>query len=264
MSASAAASVATWRARDASSRRLSLGIVVSVVLHVLLAAAFVVKSASSSSQNAPPVYKVDLVAAPPGPRAIGEVSSTPAAATPTPPTPKPDVTPPPRAEAKPNAMPLPNAKKQKLAPVSTPVPPKDTKTKATRSDRTPKLGPLEPLPKAGGGPQGGKGADVANVHTGGLDFPFPGYLHNIVNQVAVRFSPPKGSSYVTDVAFLIHRDGSVSDVRIVKRSGSYAFDLESRGAVESAGAARAFGPLPSGFRDDVLPVTFSFDPSVIR
>ena len=53
-------------------------------------------------------------------------------------------------------------------------------------------------------------------------------------------------------------------MRIVKRSGSYGFDLEAQGAIESASTARAFGPLPGEFRDDVLPVTFSFDPSVIR
>ena len=29
-------------------------------------------------------------------------------------------------------------------------------------------------------------------------------------------------------------------------------------------AAKAFGPLPSGFKDDALPVVFSFDPRLIR
>ena len=56
----------------------------------------------------------------------------------------------------------------------------------------------------------------------------------------------------------------MSDVRFVRRSGNYAFDLEAQGAIESAGSARAFGPLPDAFHDDVLPVTFSFDPRVIH
>ena len=43
----------------------------------------------------------------------------------------------------------------------------------------------------------------------------------------------------------------------MKRSGNYAFDLEARGAIESAGTAKAFGPLPGGFKADVLPVSFS-------
>jgi TonB family protein len=102
------------------------------------------------------------------------------------------------------------------------------------------------------------------VQIRGLEFPYPGYLANIVRQVALRFEPERGTALQTDVAFVIHRDGSVSDVRVVKRSGNYAFDLEARGAVEAAGTARAFGPLPERFRDDVLPVTFSFDPRVIR
>ena len=46
------------------------------------------------------------------------------------------------------------------------------------------------------------------------------------------------------------------------RSGVYSFDTEAMGAVEAA--ARSFGPLPSGFSDDVLPVIFSFDPRLIR
>jgi hypothetical protein len=36
------------------------------------------------------------------------------------------------------------------------------------------------------------------------------------------------------------------------------------GAVEAAARANAFGPLPQGFTDDVLPVIFSFDPRLIR
>jgi hypothetical protein len=34
--------------------------------------------------------------------------------------------------------------------------------------------------------------------------------------------------------------------------------------VEAAASASKFGPLPTGFRDDVLPVYFSFDPALIR
>jgi protein TonB len=106
---------------------------------------------------------------------------------------------------------------------------------------------------------------VATVRTEGIAFPFPGYLQNIVRQVAARFRPRNPSAPLkADVAFLIHRDGSVSNVRFVTRSGSYAFDLEAQGAIEAAAVARAFGALPSGVADDVLPVTFAFDPRVVR
>ena len=119
-----------------------------------------------------------------------------------------------------------------------------------------------PAPVAGGGETGGKGTDVANIRTEGIDFPFPGYLENIVRQIALRFRPPRGSSLKAEVMFLIRRDGTVSGFRFTQRSGSFTFDLEAQGAVESA--AGAFGPLPDGFHDDVLPVIFSFDPRLIR
>jgi outer membrane biosynthesis protein TonB len=64
--------------------------------------------------------------------------------------------------------------------------------------------------------------------------------------------------------FLIRRDGTVTDFRFLTRSGNFAFDLECQGAVEMAADGKAFGPLPAGFSDDVLPVIFSFDPRVLR
>ena len=118
-----------------------------------------------------------------------------------------------------------------------------------------------PAPVAGGGSQGGRGADVANVHVDGIDFPYPGYLQNVVRQIAVNFKPSRGGLTAV-VAFLIRRDGSVTGIRLTTRSGVYSFDTEAMGAVEAA--ARSFGPLPAGFSDDVLPVIFSFDPRLIR
>ena len=127
-----------------------------------------------------------------------------------------------------------------------------------------KPGVAPSAPVAGGGSAGGRGADVANVHVDGIAFPYPGYLDNVVRQIALRFAPRGGSSLTAVVAFLIRRDGSVSGMRLTTRSGVYAFDTEAMGAVDAAAQARAFGPLPQGFSDDVLPVIFSFDPRLIR
>jgi protein TonB len=118
--------------------------------------------------------------------------------------------------------------------------------------------------RAGGGPTGGKGADVANVQVDGIAFPYPGYLENVVRQIALRFKPPGGGALQAVVAFLIRRDGSVAGIRLTTRSGVYSFDTEAMGAVDAAAQARAFGPLPQGFSDDALPVIFSFDPRLIR
>jgi protein TonB len=98
----------------------------------------------------------------------------------------------------------------------------------------------------------------------GIAFPYPGYLENVVRQIALRFKPPGGGALTAVVAFLIRRDGTVTGIRLTTRSGVYSFDTEAMGAVDAAAQSRAFGPLPQGFTDDVLPVIFSFDPRLIR
>jgi periplasmic protein TonB len=163
---------------------------------------------------------------------------------------------PPRTRAQPKTAPVIAKKAAKPAParkVATPAPP-EVKTKAANSK----------TPAAGGGPEGGKGADVANVNTPGIVFPFQGYLDNIMRQIALRFDPGGNAALSAQVAFLIHRDGSVTDFRFQKRSGSYAFDLAAQGAIDAAGTARAFGSLPSAYPNDVLPVIFTFDPRLIH
>lgn len=218
----------------------------SALLH---AAAIMVLAVVTSRAAAPlpPVYRVDIVAAPPGPRQEGVV------------VPEKTVTPPP-----PDA-PLP----QRPQPLPTPPPapvksaPAEAPPRATPSPKAVTPVKPTPAPKAGGGPQGGAGTDVANVHITGVDFPFPDYLNNIVRQVALNFAPlDRNSGLRADVSFLIHRDGSVTDLRFVTRSPDYGFNLEAQGAVQAA--AKSFGPLPPGFHDDVLPVVFSFDPQLIK
>jgi protein TonB len=239
--------VSAVASRDGSSLRRPIA--ASAVLHLLAASAFLLARGASSTP-APPIYKVSLIAAPPGPRQIGVVQPTPPA--PTTPAPAP---PPPaasRAMPEPSRMRAPSkAKPTKTAKVATP-------TAATVPTKA------APAPAAGGGPQGGRGADVANVSVEGIAFPYPGYLENVVRQIAIRFKPPGGRNLQAVVAFLIRRDGSVTGIRLTTRSGVYAFDTEAMGAVDAAAGARAFGPLPQGFADDVLPVIFSFDPRLIR
>jgi periplasmic protein TonB len=217
----------------------------SVALHLSALALVLFGLRKGPAEVLPPIYKVDIVAAPPGERAIGEV--------------KPEPTPVAAAAAAPIAPPTP---KERAIPLAKAIP----KKAAARS--TPVPAPAKPAPKtaaprAGGGPEGGAGTDVATVQTEGIDFPFPGYLNNIVRQIALNFKPSDTNSALrAEVKFLIYRNGSVKIVHFVTRSGSYAFDLEAQGAIESA--APNFGRLPDGFPDDVLPVTFSFDPRIIR
>jgi periplasmic protein TonB len=233
----------------AHAPRLAGPIGASALLHVGVLSVLLLLTTKAPVVS-PPIYKVDIVAAPPGKRAIGIVPPTPA-----PPAP-PIVTPPPPAH---DVVP-----KAPVAPVHKPAPPAATKaTPMPAPAKAKPVAPQTPLAKAGGGPTGGAGADVATVHIEGIDFPFPGYLENIVRQVALNFTPPDPSAQLkAEVAFLIRRDGTVFGFKFVSRSGDYSFDLEAQGAIEKA--AGAFGPLPDGFHDDVLPVVFSFDPRLLH
>lgn len=235
--------------RPQSGARLGGPLGVSVVLHAsLIAAAIFARPGPPRAR--PPVYSVTLVAAPAGPRAIGTTAPEPAPAPP--PTP---VTPPPRAQTNPRDMPSPTKAKptpRKPTAPATPTPP----TKNAAKD--------VPLQKAGGGPTGGTGTDVANVSIKGVDFADQGYINNIVRQIALRFKPRNPGALRAEVFFIIRRDGAIGEFRFLTRSNVYAFDLEAQGAVESAGSAKAFGALPPSYVNDFLPVIFSFDPSLIR
>jgi protein TonB len=222
-------------------------LVYSALLHMVVVAAFLVSKARTPVAS-PPTYRVSLIAAPPGPRQIGVVRETP----PEPVPPEPTPTPISRATPEPERMKTP------------------TKAPAVRTPKvaTPNVGAPKakaaPAPRAGGGPVGGRGADVANVRTEGIEFPYPVYLQNVVRQIALQFKPSGNGALRAEVAFLIRRDGSITGLKLVTRSGAFSFDQDAMGAVEAAARANAFGPLPQGFSDDVLPVIFSFDPRLIR
>jgi protein TonB len=222
---------------------LSLPIVVSAVLHGVVVAA-VVLGGGMAGKAMPPIYKVQLIAAPAGPRAAGVVTDAPA----------------PTATTK--ATPAPESKKAT-----------DTKaakrtarpTKSATPSMAQKSASKAPAAKAGGGETGGRGSDVVNVNTAGIEFPFPGYLSNIVRQIALAFEVPSGATNLSaEVSFLIRRDGSVTGIRLITSSKAYVFDQSALAAVEAAGRTGKFGPLPKEFSDDVLPVIFSFDPKRMR
>lgn len=173
------------------------------------------------------VYRVDLVAAPSPPApapTVREVPEPPKEA----PKPKPKEEPAPRAKQR---------KKPEAAKAELPKPPE------------PKPAPTTPNAEE-------------TIRLEGAPFPFPEYLNNLVLQVKRRWRPPSGPQRLSaEVAFLIHRDGRVTDIEWVRRSGSFVFDLEARGAIEAAARQEAFGPLPEGYPADQLRVIFLFDPA---
>ena len=229
--------------------RLSTGIAASVLLHAGLVVAFIFVTGSGREAPAPPLYRVQLLAAPAGPREAGVVQ--PPNITPAPPTPAPIPKSTPETKLAPKVKPKAVAPPKKATPIAQP------KTAPPKTD--------VPQPTAGSGAVGGKGADESPIDTPGLDFPYPAYIQNIAREVIHQFQTQQTRlTLVADVSFIIRRDGTIdpNSLRLAKSSGNYAFDQQALGAVEAAGNAKRFGPLPAGFREDILPVVFRFTPAL--
>jgi outer membrane biosynthesis protein TonB len=211
-----------------------LGLTGTAVVHGL--AGVLLFGGTPSRHAPPPVYKVQLVAAPepdPGARKAPDAVERPAAEPPVP---------------LPKAKPEPKNTASRVAPPPAP----DALRREAAPRTTPKTAPLR-------GETPSTGGDVATVSTEGVSFPYPEYLQNIMTQVLRRWQRPLGSTPLeAELSFLIHRDGSVTDLEFVKRSGSFEFDIEAQGAVEAAGRFLTLGPLPDGWQGDVLFVRFYF------
>jgi TonB family protein len=226
---------------------MGVGVVLSVLLHGGLVAAFILNRPAPPPPS-PPIFRVQLVAAP---------LAAPAAGIPQP-TPAPVAAPP-----KPTAPPIP-----KKAPESKPVPTKKKSTAAPAPTSTPpSTAKPAPAPPAGS-TAGGRGSDAANLVTPGIEFPYPGYINNIANALIRQFNAIHSGrgALRAMVRFTIRRDGSVApeSIRMVTSSGVFTFDQDALAAVEAAANANAFGPLPAGFREDILPVQFRFEPAILR
>lgn len=233
------------RTRRPYAPNLTLGVGSSIAVHALGAVLLFVAVHERPAVNAP-VYAVDLVAAPlPTP----DKAVVPDAPSPPPPEAAEAV---PEKTVDPKSVPLPSAKKPKpVAPKAAPKAPPQPPREAVPS----KASPQPPI--AGAEPS--TGADATTIKTPGLEFPFPEYLRNIMNQVYRRWGTPN-SALRAEVSFTIARDGSVRNIGFAKRSGNFAFDLDAQGAIEAAGNARAFGPLPDGWTQEALNVVFVFEP----
>jgi protein TonB len=216
----------------------TVGLIGTLLVHAA-AAAFAFTQVKPAKAG-PPSYAVELVAAPaPSPKQRLAREAVP--------------TPPPEEKPAP-VKPPPKPKPVKPPPAPAPKPPPTE----TRREPPPKTSaPVAPAP----GETPSTGTDVATIKTPGLQFPFPEYLRNIVTQVYRNWDRESArQNSFAEISFLILRDGTVRDIRFVTRSGSFAFDLGAQGAIEAAGNALSFGPLPDGWDADVLPVSFYFKP----
>lgn len=231
----------------ATAPRLTGGFVASVVLHGGLIAAFLFLHAAPTPIGQP-TYMVKLIA---GPVATTSAVIAPSAPNPapvekaaaTPPTPQPKKV----VAKKPKPAPAPAIASQTAPPKASPAAPTTTAPPSSLSET------------------GGKGADVQNVSTGGVEFPYPYYTNRIVNEILKRFGQQR-IALTAEVRFVIRRDGSVdpASIHLEKSSGAYAFDTQAMGAVEAAANSKAFGALPSGYAEDILPITFRFSPTLVK
>ena len=224
--------MSSWRAIRKRPEGMAAGFTGSLLAHGLAVAAFILMTRAPASLGT--VYAVKLVAAP--------------------------AAPPEARRAAPEAVPRPQ---ERTAPVKPPTrtakmtaPTKAAPTRKTEAAPQ-TASPERPNP----GETPSTGTHVANVETPGAEFPYPEYLERIVNEIYRRWQRPIGTTALrTQIQFAISRDGTVRGIRIVNRSRSYSFDLGAQGAVEAAANARAFGPLPEGFRSDVLEIALWFVP----
>jgi len=198
-----------------------IGLVGTLVVHGV--ALMLLLSSVAGARRAPPTYQVRLVAAP---AADQEERRAPEAV---------------QREAEPLTPPAPTKRPPPKSTVSRAAPP--PAPDANRREAAPRTtSQNQPLP----GETPSTGNDVATVSTEGIKFPFPEYLQNIQSQVLRRWQrPQRGTPLEAEVSFFVHRDGSVTGMQFVRRSGNFAFDLEAQGAIEDAG--KAFGPLPDGW-----------------
>ncbi len=213
------------------------GVIGTLLAHGLLAAAVLI-TVQRANAPTPLVYAVDLLAAP-LPTEVPRRAASEAV-----PTTEPDVAPsvkPPKVD--PKTKPEPEQPKAI-------TPPRDEKPLPVRSTNTPVPGETPST-----------GRDQVTVKQAGFQTQYPGYINNIVEQVRIRWPQPTlARALKTEVAFTILKDGSVTGIEVVVRSGSYGFDAAAEAAIEAAGNAKAFGPLPAGFPGGALPVTFFFTP----
>lgn len=235
----------------------------SAVLHAAAIGLFWFSASRATELPAMRIYAVNIVSPPPA--AAGDPAPEVAAPEPEPEAPEPVAEPEPQPEPPPPPPPKPEPAPPKKAEPKPPPKKEPPPKPAPKQEEAPKR-PAEqpkPTPARGANPQASSaGGEGLNVKVEGVQFTDPAYLENIIRQVNRYFRPPSGSrTDVVEVVFWINRDGSVSDIDLGRASASFAFRSAAMEAVEQAGLNRAFGPLPSSYPADRLPVAFEFRPA---
>ncbi len=202
--------------------------------------------------SAPGFVHVRMVSGPPAEQ--GEVQAV--AQPPAAPPPEPVSEPAPRlVETIPEKKPPVKKPKKEPQPTLPPQKQATTTASATGKSATPSGASSESVGLGSGPGQGGL------VGMDGLDTRFSWYLDLVVKRISAVWQEPYldsrfGKTYTVTVYFVIHRNGSLSDVRVEETSGVDMLDLS---AVRSIREAAPLPPLPQDFRGDQLGVHFWFE-----
>jgi len=109
-----------------------------------------------------------------------------------------------------------------------------------------------------GNPDDGKGRPSVAARA---DVDFGPYMADLQRRIKRAWFPPKGNeSKRVKVVFKVHRDGQMTNLRMVTSSGLTIADQAALKAVENAAP---FRPLPAGAPDDV-DIEFTFDYNVFN
>lgn len=192
-------------------------------------------------------YDVELVSPPP---AVQAEETAPAREELVVERPQPEPAPAPEPQPEPEEAQVEEPEPEPAQPEPEPTPPKPEEAEESAPAVT-------DLPPEKAAEESGEGI---NVRMEGLRRDYPEYYNNIILQIQRCFRWRSGGSWRTTVQFIIHRDGSVSDLSFVKQSGNTSFDFEAMGAVDCAGQGR-FGALPEDLPYESLPILFDFSPS---
>jgi TonB family protein len=159
------------------------------------------------------------------------------------------------------AAPVEEEKKEEemVAPPDIPKPPREKKPEQEKTVPSTRIQKTDSLARA---ESEGAGQAPAAA-TGGMsfdsgDFPFTHYVNRMRQKIAAAWQVPAGSEGFERSAvvyFRVHRDGSVTHVKVEKSSELFLFDQSCQRAVLQAAP---MPPLPREYQDEYLGVHFSF------
>lgn len=230
------------RERRALVPRRSPSVVLSILVHLAIATAILIGARRDSLEPAARVLNIRL-APPPVTAAPPPVAEEPAAPVVEPPAPAPVEQPKPEkvAESKPPKKPVEKALFGKSKQKPSPSPP-SRQTQAASA------------PPAASPVATGPGTGITGLEGG--DFPYTIYIDRMLTLIGNNWlRPPSQREVITQVYFVIERDGRIRDAKVEKESGIASFD---RAALRAVLESSPLPPLPFAYSGTYLGVHLTF------